>query len=128
MMQSKADFIENFAQKTTPLQELTQNKTHFRWTPKHQKCFEQLLQDFKKDTLLRYFDMKKKIYIFTDALISGLGAILAQRDNYHNAKPIVTASRTTSQSGKGTHNLIWKQQQSTLNYDVLETILLEHQM
>ena len=76
MMQSNADFIENFAQKATPLRELTQNKTHFKWILQHQKCFEQLLQDFRKDTLLRYFDMKKKIYIFTDAHISGLGAIL----------------------------------------------------
>ena len=44
--------------------------------------------------------MKKNIYIFTDAHISGLGAILTQGDNYHNAKPIVIASRTTSQSKK----------------------------
>ena len=27
---------------------------------------------------MRYFDMKKPIYIFTDVRISGLGAILAQ--------------------------------------------------
>ena len=62
--------------KAIPLQELTQNKTHFKWIPKHQKCFKQLLQDFRKDTLLRYFDSKKKIYIFTNAHISSLGAIL----------------------------------------------------
>ena len=67
MMQLNADFIENFAQKATPLQERTQNKVHFKWTPKHQKCFKQLLQDFRKDTLLRYFDMKKKICIFTNS-------------------------------------------------------------
>ena len=81
MMQSNTDFIENFAQKATPLWELT-------------------LYDFRKDTLVRYFDMKKKIYIFTDAHISGLGAILTQGDNYQGAKPIVIASQTTSQSEK----------------------------
>ena len=59
-------------------------------------CFEQLLQDFRKDTLLRYFDMTKKIYIFTDAHIPGLGAILAQGDTYQDAKPVVIASRTNS--------------------------------
>ena len=42
--------------------------------------------------------MKKNIYIFTDAHISGLAAILAQGDNYHGAKPIVIVSWTTSQS------------------------------
>ena len=81
MMKSNTDFIENFAQKATPLQELT-------------------LHDFRKDKLVRYFDMKKKIYIFTDAHISGLGAILTQGDNYQGAKPIVIASQTTSQSEK----------------------------
>ena len=81
MMQSDADFIENFAQKATPLWELT-------------------LHDFTKDTLVRYFFMKKKIYIFTDAHISGLGAILTQGDNYQGAKPIVIALQTTSQSEK----------------------------
>ena len=44
--------------------------------------------------------MKKKIYIFTDAHISGLGAILTQRNSSHDAKPIVTTSQTTSQSEK----------------------------
>ena len=54
MMQSNADFIDNFEQKATPFQELTQNKGHLdtlgKWTPKHQKCFEQLPQDFRKVT------------------------------------------------------------------------------
>ena len=100
MMQSNADFIENFAKKAAPLQELTEKKAHFKWTTQHQKYFDQLIQDFRKDTLLRYFDMKKKIYIFTDAHISGLGAILAQGDNYQDAKPIVIASRTTSNTEK----------------------------
>ena len=58
---------------------------HQKWTPKHQKCFEPLLQDFRRETLLRYFDMKKKIYFFTEAHISGLGAILTQGDNYQDA-------------------------------------------
>ena len=67
MKQLNADFIENFAQKTTLLRELTEIIAHFKWTPKQQKCFEQLLQHFRKGSFPRYFDMKKKIYIFTDA-------------------------------------------------------------
>ena len=30
MMQSNSDFIENFAQKAAPLQELTRKNTHFK--------------------------------------------------------------------------------------------------
>ena len=96
MMQLNTDLIENFSQKATLLRVLTQNQAYFKWTPKQQKCFEQLLQNFRKDTLIRYFYMKKNIYIFTYAHISGLGAILTQGDSYQDAKPIVTASQTTS--------------------------------
>ena len=96
MMQLNTDLIENFSQKATLLRVLTQNQAYFKWTPKQQKCFEELLQNFRKDTLIRYFYMKKNIYVFTYAHISGLGAILTQGDSYQDAKPIVIASQTTS--------------------------------
>ena len=96
IMQLNTDLIENFSQKATLLRVLTQNQAYFKWTPKQQKCFEQLLQNFRKDTLIRYFYMKKNIYIFTYAHISGLGAILTQGDSYQDAKPIAIASQTTS--------------------------------
>ena len=51
MMQSNLDFILNFIQKAEPLRELTHQNTHFRWKPIHQKCFEILILDFKKDTV-----------------------------------------------------------------------------
>ena len=40
--------------------------------------------------------MRKPIYIFTDAHISGLGGMLAQGDSVETAKPVAVASRTTS--------------------------------
>ena len=52
MMQSNSHFILNFAQKAAPLRGLTHHNIHFKWKPIHQKCFESLIQDFKKDTLL----------------------------------------------------------------------------
>ena len=93
MMQSNSDFIPNFAQKTAPLRELTHHNIHFKWKPIHQKCFESLIQDFKKDKLLRYYDIRKKIFVITDAHITGLGAILAQGDDLDSARPVVIASR-----------------------------------
>ena len=94
MMQSNVDFILNFA----PLRELTHQTTHFKWRPIHQKCFESLIQDFKKDTLLQYFDMRKKIFAITDAHITSLGAILTQVDDCESARPVIIASRTTSKA------------------------------
>ena len=96
MMQSNADFIENFARKIAPLRELTKAYVHFKWTDIHQLCFDNIISDFKKETLLHYFDLEKPIFIFADAHLSGLGSILAQGDTIQNARPIAFTSRTTN--------------------------------
>ena len=96
MMQSNADFIPNFSKKSAPLRVLTKGRIHFKWKDKHQQCFEDLIQSFKQDTLLRYFDMSKPIYVFTDAHISGLGAMLGQGESMEKVKPIAFASRATN--------------------------------
>ena len=98
MMQSNAEFIPSFARKASVLRELARGKGRFKWEQKHQKCFTQLLAEFRKDVLLRYFDVTKPTYLFTDAHISGLGAILAQGDSLETAKPVAVASRTTSEA------------------------------
>ena len=98
MMQSNADFITAFAQIAAPLRELTKKQVRFQWKPKHQKCFEELLAAFRKDVLLRYFDVSKQTFLFTDAHITGLGAILAQGSSIETAKPVAIASRTTTDS------------------------------
>ena len=96
MMQSNSDFILNFAQKAAPIRELTHHNIHFKWKSIHEKCFESLIQHFKKDMLLPYFDMRKKIFVITVAYITGLGAILTQGNDLGLARPVVIASRTTS--------------------------------
>ena len=50
MMQSNAENCESFVQKAVVLRKLTQQKSHFIWISKHQKCFGELLQYFIKDT------------------------------------------------------------------------------
>ena len=50
--------------------------------------------------LLRYFDMSKPIFIFTDAHITGLGAILAQGDSVDTDKLVAIASQTTNVAEK----------------------------
>jgi len=100
MMQSNADFIPNFSQRSAKLREMTKANINFKWEAAHQTEFDYLIQAFRKDTLLRYFDMGKQTFLFTDAHITGLGAILAQGENFNSAKPIAFASRTTSPAEK----------------------------
>lgn len=96
MMQSNAEFIPNFAKRSASLRSLTKHRTRFKWNMEHQQCFDELISAFKKDVLLRYFDMSKPTFVFTDAHITGLGAMLAQGEDIHTAKPVAFASRTTS--------------------------------
>ena len=99
MMQSVAEFIPFFAQKAAPLRGLYK-KERFRWEAHLQSCFTSLLSEFKKDILLRYIELSKPIFIFTDAHKSGIGAILAQGDSIETALPVAVASRTTTESEK----------------------------
>ena len=96
MMQSNSDFISKFSQKIAPLRELLKKNARFRWTGEHQKIFEQVIAAFKKDTLLRYFDLNKQTFIFVDGHKSGLCAILAQGDSIESAKPVDIKSRCTN--------------------------------
>ena len=75
---------------------MTRASISFKWDQDHQKEFDYLIQAFRKDTLLRYFDMGKQTFLFTDAHITGLGAILTQGESIATAKPIAFASRTTN--------------------------------
>ena len=44
---------------------------------------------------MRYFDMEKPTFVFTEAHKTGLGAMLAQGESKSTAKPVALASRTT---------------------------------
>lgn len=96
MMQSNAEFIMNFAQKAALLRDLTKTRVHFKWKKEHQQCFDNLINDFKKSTQLKYYNLHEKTFIFTDAHVTGLGAILAQGENKESAVPVAFASRTTN--------------------------------
>ena len=89
-MQSNADFIPSFSQKAAK----------FKWTTTHQQSFTYLIDSFKKNVLLNYFDTTKEVYIFTDAHVSGYGAMLAQGPSMESSKPIDLASKSTNQAEK----------------------------
>ena len=98
MMQANSEFIPNFSKKSAILRELTKGNQKFEWKKEHESCFVELINEFKAASLLQYFDMNKKTFIFTDAHVSGLGAMLAQGSSIDNAYPVAVASRTTNKA------------------------------
>ena len=85
MMQSNSSFILYFLKSVAPLRILLNSKECFKWTTFHQSVFHKLLQEFRKETLLTYFDTNKQTFIFMDAHKTGLSPILDQGENINNA-------------------------------------------
>ena len=100
MMQSNADFIPGFAKLAAKLRELTKKSVRFQWKEEHQKCFDELVRAFKKETLLTYFDGNLPTYVLVDAHCTGLGAILAQGPTLEEARPVALSSRATNNAEK----------------------------
>ena len=99
-MQSNADFIPGFAKLSAKLRELTKKSVRFQWKEEHQKCFDELVRAFKKETLLAYFDGNLPTYVLVDAHCTGLGAILAQGPTLKEARPVALSSRATNNAEK----------------------------
>ena len=98
MMQSNSEFITSLAKCIAPLRKLLKLNCHYKWTKVHQEAFTDVLSAFKKESLLRYFDLSKNTFIFVDAHVTGLGAILAQGESIETAKTIEFASRSMSKA------------------------------
>ena len=96
MMQSNSDFIKGFSRKANILRELTKKDVPFHWEKQHDDCFKELLNAFREDVLMRYFDCNLNTFVFVDGHRTGLGAILAQGNTMYDAKPVAVASRCTS--------------------------------
>ena len=77
---------------------MTESRAKFRWAKEHQNCFKELIEAFKKDVSLHYFDIEKPTFVFTDTHKTGLGAMLAQKESKSTAKPMTFASITTGKA------------------------------
>ena len=77
MMQSDSDFIPYFLKSVALVRTHLNNKECFNRTKFYQNVFQKLLQEFRKETLLTYFDINKQTFIFTHTHKTGISPILA---------------------------------------------------
>jgi hypothetical protein len=90
-------FIENFAEISRPLSELTRKSAIWKWESAQQNAFDKLKVLLASAPTLKQNDPKSPYVLKTDASNYALGAVLTQRseDGEH---PIEYASRTLNQS------------------------------
>ncbi|KAL1446523.1 hypothetical protein WDU94_003657 [Cyamophila willieti] len=82
-------FIPNVSNVSSPLRELTKDKSEWIWSDCHDKSFQKLKVLICSSPVLRYFDDTKQLTIETDASKDGLGSCLLIED-----QPVSFASRS----------------------------------
>ena len=87
-------FIPKFSKIGGPLYFLTQNGVSFDWTKFCQESFEMLKQLLTQSPVLAFLTFEEDFLFETDASISGLGAVLAQKNDNGKVRSIAYASRT----------------------------------
>lgn len=91
-------FIDGFAEKAAPLNELRRKGATFVWGPTQESAFEALKEALRSAPVLTLPNFNEEFILQTDASASGLGAVLLQGQN--GRKVIAYASRSLSELEK----------------------------
>lgn len=91
-------FLRDIATWTGQLATICANQREFLWTPRLEECFQQIKSTVEKSQVLQPIDPEKEgqIFVICDASITGVGAILAQGDDWHTSRPAAFMSRRFS--------------------------------
>ena len=91
-------FIKNFAHLAEPLNNLTRKNVKFIWSDECDKSFKQFIKLSTEKPILSFPNFNETFYLSTDALKTGVGVVLAQKDHVGREHPIHYASRTLNQA------------------------------
>jgi Reverse transcriptase (RNA-dependent DNA polymerase). len=91
-------FIKNFSTIAKPLNQLLEKDILFEWKENQQQAFETLKKLLISAPILRYPDFQRPFYLHTDASGTGVGAVLAQRDDQRKEYAIAYASRSLNKA------------------------------
>ena len=81
------------AELSKPLRDLLSSKNHWSWSAAHQQAFSALKTSLATTPTLVHYDARRQRTLSTDASSYGLGAVLRQKQNDNEWRPIAYASR-----------------------------------
>lgn len=93
-------FIPHGAITLDPLHNLLRKDVKFIWSEECQKSFDQIKSLLCSEPVLKIFDSEVPIEIYTDASIKGVGAVLKQRDENGDSKPVAYFSKKLTEAQK----------------------------
>ena len=87
-------FSPNLSQKIKPLRDLLSTKNEWLWEKCQQDAFTQIKEELSSTPVLALYDPCKETFVLADAPLYGLGAVLIQKQDNHQWKPVAYASRS----------------------------------
>ncbi len=93
-------YIQNLTMILEPIHQLLRKNTVFYWSQNCQKSFEYVKNLLCKKPILTIFDPKLPIFIYTDASLLGVGAVLKQPQPDGGLKPVAYFSKKLNESQK----------------------------
>jgi transposase InsO family protein len=86
-------FVKDFAVMAQPLNALMRKDSPWKWGEEEQTAFLELKRSVATATTLALYDPSRPLELQTDASSLAIGAVLQQRDEKGNPKPLAFASR-----------------------------------
>ncbi len=96
-------FIKDLSKLSKPLRQLLKKDVKFLWELKEQETFEELKKILMEAPVLLFPNFDKPFILCTDVSLKGLGAVLKQKDENKNLRPIAYASRSLTSVEKNYH-------------------------
>jgi len=92
------EFIPNLSAVAAPIQKLMEKNVSFEWGTEQQQAFDKIKDSISEKSCLEIPEPDWKYELHTDASLSGIGAVLFQRDPYGKLHTIEFASKSLSKA------------------------------
>ena len=89
-------FSPNLSQKVKPLRDFISTKNAWVWDRCQNNAFKKIKEKLSNTPVLALYDPCKETVVSADASSYGLGAVLMQKQEDHQWKPVVYAHVTTN--------------------------------
>ena len=93
MVNQLSKFQPQIAELSKPLRDLLSSKNHWSWSTAHQQAFSALKRSLATTPTLAHYDARRQTTLSTDASSYGLGAVLRQKQDDNEWRPVAYASR-----------------------------------
>ena len=93
MVSQLSKFQPQIAELSKPLRDLLSSKNHWSWSTAHQQAFSALKRSLATTPTLAHYDARRQTTLSTDASSYGLGAVLRQKQDDNEWRPVAYASR-----------------------------------